>query len=314
MSPQAAHGFCPPASLRPRRRARGAGLVRLVAAALILTRAGIVAPLLAADTQPVPKPTAQIPALFDPDRRLAKPDLNVVKSIRFLTTDDFPPFHFALPDGTLAGFDIDLARAICADLKLACTIQARRFETLIQQITTGKDDALIAAVANTAATRATLDFTAPYYTTPARFVTTVASKLGSNGKALSHGALAGHTIGVEAGSAHEAYLRTFFTGAKLTTFTDQTALRAALNAGKVEAIFGDGVALALWLNGTESNDCCTFWGGPYTESRFFGNGVSIAVSRNNVPLRQALDYELAELERNGTFADLYLKYFPIGFY
>ena len=68
---------------------------------------------------------ARIPDLFDPDHRVSQPDLGAIKSIRFLTTDDYPPFHFTLPDGTLTGFDIDLARAICRDLKLACTIQAR---------------------------------------------------------------------------------------------------------------------------------------------------------------------------------------------
>ena len=76
----------------------------------------------------------------------------------------------------------------------------------------------------------------------------------------------------------------------------------------------DGIGLALWLNGPESNGCCGFRDGPFTESRFFGNGVSIAVAKTNTPLRQALDFELEKLTRDGTYADLYLKYFPIGFY
>lgn len=253
---------------------------------------------------------ARIPVFFDPNQHPSKPDLGAIKSIRFLTTDDFPPFHFSLPDGTLTGFDIDLARTICRDLQLACTIQARRFDTLVAQIKEGRDDALIAAVANTSAARADLDFTAPYYKTPARFVVSTASKL----ERMVPEALAGHTIGVEAKTAHEAYLRTFFPKAKIETFPDQAALRAALRQGKVEAIFGDGIALALWLNGTEANGCCAFRGGPFTESAFFGSGVSIAVAKGNTALREALDYELANIVRDGTYADLYLKYFPIGFY
>lgn len=253
---------------------------------------------------------ARIPVFFDPNQHPAKPDLGAVKSIRFLTTDDFPPFHFSLPDGTLAGFDIDLARAICRDLQLACTIQARRFDTLVAQIKSGRDDALIAAIANTAATRADLDFTAPYYKTPARFVVPRGSKL----ERMVPESLAGHVIGVEAKTAHEAYLRTFFPKLTIERFPDQASLRAALQKGKVEAIFGDGISLAVWLNGTEANNCCLFRGGPFTESAFFGNGVSIAVAKGNTALREALDYELAALVRDGTYADLYLKYFPIGFY
>lgn len=260
-------------------------------------------------------PRPDIPDLFDPDHRLPKPDLAAVKTIRFLTADDFPPFHFTTADGTLTGFDIDLARAICADLKIACTIQARRFDQLVGEIKGGHDDALIAAIANNPATRADLDFTAPYYTTPARFAAQLRSKPGvTTPVAMTPDALANHTIGVEAGTAHEAYLKAFFPKAVLRTYRNQPDLRAALSNGEVDAVFGDGIGLSLWLNGTDAKGCCGFRGGPFTESRYFGNGVSIAVGKGNDTLREVLDYELDALTRNGTYADLYLKYFPIGFY
>ena len=284
---------------------------RLRAAAVLL---GCLAAAAPAGAQNAPRP--DIPDLFDPDHRLPKPDLAAVRTIRFLTTDDFPPFHFTTGDGTLTGFDIDLARAICADLKIACTIQARRFDQLVGEIKSGKDDALIAAVANTPATRADLDFTAPYYTTPARFATQVKSKLDAEGSvtATTPEALAGHSIGVEAGTAHEAYLETFFPKAVLRPYRNQPDLRAALENGEIEAIFADGIGLALWLNGTDAKGCCTFRGGPFTESRYFGNGVSIAVGKGKDALRDTLDFELDKLTRDGTYADLYLKYFPIGFF
>lgn len=255
-----------------------------------------------------PKPF--IPTLFDPAHHLPKPDFAAVKTIRFLTSDDFPPFHFALPDGSLAGFDIDLARAICADLKIGCTVQARRFETLGSALKANGGDALIAALANTPAARVDLAFTAPYYTTPARFVTTAKTALPE----VTPEALAGRALGVQAGTAHLAYLQTFFARSTLKTYVDQNALRAGLRAGEVEAIFGDGIALSLWLNGTDAADCCAFRGGAFTESHFFGNGVSIAVAKGNAALREVLDYELDKLAKDGTYADLYLKYFPIGFY
>ena len=59
-----------------------------------------------------------------------EPDLSRVSAIRFLTEIDYPPFNFAGPDGNPQGFNVDLARLICEELKLACTIQMRRFETL----------------------------------------------------------------------------------------------------------------------------------------------------------------------------------------
>ena len=41
--------------------------------------------------------------------------------------------------------------------------------------------------------------------------------------------------------------------------------------------FADGLTFAVWLNGELSGACCAFFGGPYSESRFFGEGVGIAV-------------------------------------
>ena len=258
-----------------------------------------------------PPPRPFIPELFDPRHRVTAPGIANVKSIRFLTTDDFPPFHFALADGTLAGFDIDLARAICADLKLACTIQARRFETVLPQIFQGprrcRDRRDRRHGRDAKNRRPSPRRITP---TPARFVA-----LATNASSLpTPEALTGKTVGVVAGTAHEAYLSAFFAKTKLKTFPTRAALLAALKAKQIDTAFGDAIGFALWLNAADSDGCCAFRGGPFTESRYFGNGVSIVVGKDNAALRQVLDLELSKLAQNGTYADLYLKWFPIGFY
>jgi polar amino acid transport system substrate-binding protein len=251
-----------------------------------------------------------LPNFWDPRHRLEKPDLGGIHSLRFLTEDDYPPFNFSAPDGTLAGFNIDLSRAICEELKVTCTVQARRWDTLIDSLNDGHGDALIASIAINTETRTKLDFTGPYYKTPARFVVRTASDLTD----FSPDGLAGKTIGVEAHSAHEAYLNIFFPKAVLKTFETSASLRAALKKSEIDALFGDAVTLSQWLNGTDAQNCCAFRGGAYTEARFFGEGVGIAVKKGNVALRHALDYALAALAEKGIYADLYLKYFPIGIY
>ena len=110
-----------------------------------------------------------VPSLWDPALHLDKPDLSRLKAIRFLTADDYPPLDFALADGSLAGFNVEIARAVCEQLRLPCTIQARRWDTLVEALQTGKGDALIASMRATPALRARLAFTSPYYLTPARF-------------------------------------------------------------------------------------------------------------------------------------------------
>jgi polar amino acid transport system substrate-binding protein len=256
------------------------------------------------------EPKVFTPSFWDPNNRIAKPDITNLHSLRFLTEDDYPPFHFAQPDGTLAGFDIDLSRAICEELKITCTIQARRWDTLIDSLNDSQGDAIIASLRIDEQTRAKLDFTVPYAKNPARFVTLKSTRLRD---ALPE-TLRGKAIGVLANSAHEAFLEAFFADAIRKPYDSQKALAEALAKGEIEATFGDGVALSFWLQGPDAHECCAFLGGPFLDSRFFGEGVGIAVKKGNPLLRQALDYALASLAARGVYTDLYLKYFPLGFY
>ena len=72
-----------------------------------------------------------MPGFWDPRRRPDRPDLSRLTVIRFLTETDYPPFNFTGPDGNPAGFNVDLARALCEEIKVTCTVQMRRFETLL---------------------------------------------------------------------------------------------------------------------------------------------------------------------------------------
>ena len=271
--------------------------------------AGIVVALLfgtAAEAQPASD--SAVPLLWDLAHRVEKPDAAGLRLIRFLTEDDYPPFDFTLPDGTLTGFNVDLARAICEELKVACTIQPRRWDTLIASLNENRGDAIIASLQINNDTRKQAAFTAPYYLTPGRFVTLRTSALSD---AIPE-TLAGHTIGVVGNSAHRAFLDTFFGKSNVKTFESPQALRAALRSGEIETVFGDANALSFWLNGTDAAGCCTFKGGAFLDPNFFGEGVGIAVRRGNSNLRRILDYALAKLAERGVYADLYLKYFPIG--
>jgi polar amino acid transport system substrate-binding protein len=248
------------------------------------------------------------PSFFDPQHSLQKPDLSHVKQIRFLTEDDFPPFNFLLADGQLAGFNVDLARAICAELDVPCSIQRRSWDLLIPALNDNSGDAAIASQAINDETRGQVDFTAPYFMTPGRFVMLTDTTLPS----ATPEVIADRKIAVVAGSRHEAFLKIFYPRAELVTFETPALARNALKLGKVSAHFGDAVSLSFWLNGAEAAGCCRFKDGPFPDPRYFGEGVGVAVKKGNEPLKRALDYALARLDRRGVFGELYLKYFPVG--
>ncbi|MBV5270542.1 MAG: transporter substrate-binding domain-containing protein [Afipia sp.] len=270
----------------------------------------------AATPQPAPSPAVipqpaapqAVPGFWDPRRRPDRPDLARLTVIRFLTETDYPPFNFTGPDGNPAGFNVDLARMICEEIKVACTIQMRRFETLVDAINGNRGDAIIASLAVTPQLRAKLDFSDPYYRAPARFV----SRRDAVMAEVRPEYLEGKKVGAIAGSSHEAYLKTLFTDAQLVSFPNDDALRLALRRGEVDFIFGDAISLAFWINGTDSADCCAFSGGPFTESRYFGEGVGIGVKRGNDLLRQALNWAMFRLWEKGRYTDLWLRYFSVS--
>ena len=194
------------------------------------------------------------------------------------------------------GFNVDLARLICEEIKITCTIQMRRFDTLLDSLNDNRGDAVIASIAPTAETRTRADFTDPYYRTPARFVARTDSPIDDVLPEL----VEGKKIAVVAGTAHEAYLKAMFTEAELRPYPNAEAAREALRSKEVDLLFGDGIALAFWLNGTDSGGCCAFRGGPFLESRYFGEGVGIAVKRGNDLLRQAFNWALFRQWEKGT--------------
>lgn len=249
-----------------------------------------------------------VPGFWDPRRRPERPDLSRLTVIRFLTETDYPPFNFTGPDGNPAGFNVDLARALCEEIKINCTIQMRRFETLVESINANRGDAVIASIAITPEMRGKLDFTDPYYRTPARFVALKDAAMPE----VRPEYLEGKKVGVLAGTAHSAYLKLLFTDALVQEFPTGDALRGALRRGEVDLIFGDAVSLAFWLNGTDSQGCCAFSGGPFLESRYFGEGIGIGVRKGNDTLRQALNWALFRVWEKGKFTDLWLRYFPVS--
>jgi polar amino acid transport system substrate-binding protein len=248
------------------------------------------------------------PAFWDAKRRPDKPDLRSVRQIRFLTEDDYPPFDFTGTSGQLEGFNVDIARAVCAELGTTCTIQSRRWDTIVAALEAGQGDAIVASLVATPEARARLLFTDPYFRSPARFVAPAASPIGDP----TPQALSGKRVAVAASTAHEAFLKAFFPSAIPVSRPSEAAARETLQHQEADILFGDGVSLAFWLNGTSSQSCCRFVGGPYLESRFFGEGIGMALRPTDQVLKKAIDFALFRLWERGIYGDITRRWFPIG--
>jgi polar amino acid transport system substrate-binding protein len=246
------------------------------------------------------------PSHFDPSARAQSVPGAGVPAIRFLTSPGFPPFNYRDAAGELIGFNVDLARAICTAAEARCTIQPWPWEQATDALAENQGDALIAGLAINPANADRFDFSNVYMVFPARFV------VGRNTGADFDPANAGNVFAVRDGSAQAKYAARFFTSATVTGYPDEIAALKAVATGQATAYFGDAMRAAFWLNDNPS--CCRFWGEPYFDRAYFGRGMAIALPAGHDAVRLAINRALVRMKQDGTFDELYLKWFPVGFY
>ncbi len=255
----------------------------------------------------IPALAQSMPYHADPDAREILPNLAPVPAIRFLTTADFPPFNFRDNTGELVGFNVDLARRVCSEINVACTLQAWPWDQAANALADNQGDALIAGLAMSSENGERFDFSATYLALPGRFVARRTDLA-----AFDPSKLGGSRVAVRTGSAHEAFLSRYLPRVERIGFDGELDALAALEAGEVDAWFGDAMRASFWLN--DNPGCCDFAGGPYFRPALFGEGLSIAVPAGNDAVRHAIDWALVRLKDNGTLDELYLRWFPVGFY
>lgn len=252
--------------------------------------------------------------------RLQPPDQAMLdKGLRFVMGDDFPPFESRADDGTPKGYDVDLARALCEVLSMACTIKILPFDQIPDYLAQGKADAALAGLRPHTDLNDKVAFSRPYLQMPARFVCrkdypfdieTLLEK--------------GDPIALEAGSAHEAFFRAYFPQINPVPVADLTMARQLLVEGKVKAIFTDAIRALPMVSGVQSP--LAFSGKPYYDAHFFGEGLSIAyydaqeneggqeIESSQAKLGNLLDYGLLLLSQKGHLFEIYARHFPVDIY
>ncbi|MGI9353290.1 MAG: transporter substrate-binding domain-containing protein [Rhizobiaceae bacterium] len=253
-----------------------------------------------------------IPNFLDRHERFQRPDLSKLIRLKFLTTTDFPPFNFIDRKKRLAGFHVDLARAICSELDILprCQIQALPWDELLPAISGGEAEALIAGLEVSEESRKQLAFTRQYLNIPARFITRKENNL----EPPAYRAIFKKLTGVVKGSSQKTYFEKVFSTRKAKIFDTREAAFSALKAGEIDTVFVDAISASFWLQSTSSDNCCDFLDGAFMSPEFFGNGMAIAVSKDRPELAEALNFALYQINAKGKFAELYLRYFPLGLF
>ena len=121
------------------------------------------------------------------------------KTVRFGIEGAYPPFSWTEADGSLKGFDVDMANALCNEMQVKCKIVAQDWDGIIPSLLARKYDAIIAAMSITEERKKKVDFTGKYALIPNKFI----AKKGAN---LDFDKLDGQKIAVQRATTHDKYL------------------------------------------------------------------------------------------------------------
>lgn len=222
------------------------------------------------------------------------------EKIRFATSATYPPFESLNSDNQIVGFDIDLAKALCQQMKAECSFTNTAFDSLIPSLKFRRYDAVIAGMDITAERSKQVDFTQPYY---ANSAIVIAPK----GKFSAIGDLNAKRVGVENGTTHQKYLQDTHPDIKVVAYDSYQNAILDMKSGRLDGVFGDSAVVNQWL---KTNSDLASVGEHVTDADYFGTGLGIAVRKGNDGLREKLNQALAALKANGTWQKINQQWFP----
>nr|WP_246326939.1 transporter substrate-binding domain-containing protein [Burkholderia guangdongensis] len=229
--------------------------------------------------------------------------------LRFgVAAEPYPPFTTKSPSGQWGGFEADLIRALCDQMKAKCEIKEVAWDGIIPALLSSKIDVIFNSMTITPEREKVIAFSRPYYDTPATFVAPKSEKL-----TFSPDGLKGKVIGVQGSTTNAEFLKLAYgNSAKIQLYNTQDDCNADLVAGRIDAMYLDQLAVLAFL---KTSDGSSFeMKGEGTAKRdpvTFGTGIGAGIRKNDTALKQQIDQALVQLHASGKYAQISKKYFPI---
>ena len=223
----------------------------------------------------------------------------------------YPPFAFKQPDGSIAGFDYDIGNALCEEMKAKCTWVEQEFDGLIPALKVRKIDAILSSMSITDDRKKSVDFTKRYYLTPARLVmkqgVTVSDSLAE---------LSGKKIGVQRGSIHDRFAKEVLApkGATVVPYGTQNEIYLDVAAGRLDGTVADATLLEDGFLKTDAGKGFAFVGPSFTDVKYFGDGVGIAVRKGDKANAERINAAIDAIRANGKYKAIQDKYFNFDIY
>ncbi|HUI20036.1 MAG TPA: transporter substrate-binding domain-containing protein [Methylocella sp.] len=226
------------------------------------------------------------------------------RMVRIASEGARPPYNY-LDHNKLAGFEIELARDLCARMKVSCSFIQQDWDGLIPGLLAHRYDAIMAAMEITDDARQKIAFTKPYIRMPSAFMT---SKQHAT-LDMSPAGLTGKTIGVESGGTHEAYVEDVYKQSEIRRYATLEEAILDLAEGRLDAVIGDKDALTDYMKTRKEAQCCILAADVPRDPAYFGDGIGIGLRKEDSNLKAMFEKALDSSMADGTFAKIKAKYF-----
>ena len=232
------------------------------------------------------------------------------KKVRIGVEGAYPPFSYVTPEGELAGFDIDIAKALVAAMGAEVELVAQDWDGIIPALLAKKYDAIIASMSITEERKKKVAFSNKYYQTPAKFV----CKKGAMTE-FSRDNIKGKKVGVQRATIHDNYLTdNYGTDVEVVRYGTQDEAYLDLVAGRVDLLLADSVAISDgFLKKPEGQDF-QFIGPDLTDKKWFGDGAGIAIRKEDEDLVEMFNKAIDQIRADGTYKKIQDKYFDFNVY
>ncbi|GAB3620147.1 ABC transporter substrate-binding protein [Glutamicibacter endophyticus] len=218
-------------------------------------------------------------------------------TIRVASIGDSKPYTFTDAEGQFTGFDVELFTDVAHRIGIENVVfTGQDFSALLSAVANGQFDVGVAAIGITEERQQTVDFSDGYL---AGYLTVLASP---EKNIDDKDDLAGKRLGVVQGSLQEAYAVKNFTDTDIVRFPDNNTAVSGLNAGSVDAHFLDYEAAKDYSDRYDLENAL--------DVPSFDAPAGFAIAPENDALREALNKALAEAMEDGTWKELYQKWFP----
>jgi arginine/ornithine transport system substrate-binding protein len=229
------------------------------------------------------------------------------KSVRFGIEGAYPPFSWTEADGSIAGFDVDMANALCKEMEVKCKVVPQDWDGIIPSLLARKYDAIIAAMSITEERKKKVDFTGKYAQIPNKFIA-------KKGAGLDFDNLDGVKIAVQRATTHDKYLTDNYKDVEIVRYGSFDEAYLDLANGRVAAVLGDASALEEGVINKEGGEAYEFVGPSLTDPKWFGDGMGIAVRKQDKELTAKLDAAIIALREKGIYQEIAAKYFNYDVY